>query len=925
MSLFAVAGAVASVAMAGPETVSGEIHQRPKAELKAPSTMPLNSSQLVVRLDKGADINDTISKIASQYPGLRFVQTISADLDFYLVDAGSTEDAKSVRDALMGLPNVSSVRLDQPRDTERVLRQVRALMQDRDFDRPVPPPPSQETWLGKTPISLDPNAPRGGGSTDPFFSLQWHFDQGSGSSGFDNNIPSTVYTARGLSGTGVTVGFSNLGRNSHIDTDHIELDDRFRLSLTSTFDPNLFGDSTALTSLAGLVSAEVNGIGVQGVAPGAGFALYDWPAGAGVLPLQEYNAFQDNINALQIKVFDMGSSFYDIAHAEYNLGALTEYVGVGLRNSYNFGRGRKGVVNIFSTGMNAFGTFDVFFAGSPPFPKWPDPYNFPPGGSTWSPLDELNNAGGNSVAITLTNGYVTGPYYVNAQTNNYAPATDYRSLVFQTVADDGFADIYAGQGTNVFASFYGATTNPFQAALAGQPAPTQLLSTIPGPGGAAGQFPPAVNTLPAGYETMSGAMIGAGVIALMLESNPSLSIRDIQHILFESIQESSKDDNVRWPNFSTGRSYIGGAGLGDSFWQVNAGFYNSDTITNQAIRHSDIYGFGVVDSDLAIAKAANWQGTSPLVRLDTGYVGSFNDPDIDTDDEISIVVPDATFLDTPIIEPDGEIGLDGLTSFIINGSGTLPTLCVRQNYQIESVVLELTVEGSGNNDLYITITSPHGTQSVVKLPTTTNVTGTTFDTVFTDDDADAAGEVIIGGTEYALYRHRFLSWKHWGELSAGEWTVSVTDYGPDTINPEGEDPGTGPMGDPGADMVIALGNFGVPGSEFRDEKTITGYRFQIFGTDTGLPIFPGCPPTQTTCPGDLNGDGRINVEDLQIFVNWYYAGNNLADLDGDGAITYLDLIIFRGLWQPGFCNQNGGTPRPGDSNVGDNNPPTRPI
>ncbi len=923
--LLATAGMAASIAGAAGPTVAQD---RAKLVDNGPS-LPGNplgkvlSGRLVVHADSADDVRQAIEFLQPRFPDLRLVRALDAHLGVYQLEAGGVEGAIGASQSMLHMQGIRDVRLERAMDSRRQkqIEQMSAMRAHRAATQKAAQ--HANAWPGVTPLPDGIQDPRGGFAVDPLFNTQWHFIN-TVNTNRDNNIPSSIYTVQGLSGAGVNVGLSNLGQNSHIDTDHTELDGNYNLDLTMEFQPTLFPDSSIMTSVAGIISAEANGVTVQGVAPNSTFGNFDWPLGLGAFPLIEYEAFDWRKSRIDIKVFDMFVNYEDVLNS-YNQGATDAYALTPLRNSYIFGRGRKGLINIFSTGINLNAAFGI------PGPKWPDPYNFPPAapGDSWSPLDEIL-ASENEISITLTNGYTSGPYYPNGQITYYPPANDRRSFVFQTVAQDGYADIYSAFGSSIFASFYGGTTNQYEAPGGSAQTGTGVLTTVPGAGNIA-FFPGSGDAFPSGSETMSGATIGAGVITLMLEVNPNLSIRDIQHILFESIQESTKPATAKWPNFDINRPYIGPTGAVPaapfSFWQVNSGFYTGGLIESQAIRHSDIYGFGVVDADLAIQKAANWTPVPKLILLDTGYVGQFNDPFIDNGD-VDITIPDAEFV--VFSEADGSIGLDG-SAGIAAGSTGFPVICVRQNIQIEAVVLELTVQGIGNEDLYIGLTSPNGTSSVLQMPSTNNIFGTSFDDFDLDDDFDAAGGIIIGGDDFALYRHSFLTWKHWGELSGGDWNFGITDYGPDEENPEGEEPGTGPMPDPGADMVISLGPFGVPGSEFREEKVLTGYRLQIYGTDIGEPIFEGCAPGTTSCPADLNGDGIINVLDLQIFLDWFMTGNALADLDGDGVLTYGDVIFYRGIWQPGFCDTSGngisgGRPNPGSSDAGgDNNPDTRPI
>jgi hypothetical protein len=60
-----------------------------------------------------------------------------------------------------------------------------------------------------------------------------------------------------------------------------------------------------------------------------------------------------------------------------------------------------------------------------------------------------------------------------------------------------------------------------------------------------------------------------------------------------------------------------------------------------------------------------------------------------------------------------------------------------------------------------------------------------------------------------------------------------------------------------------------------------------------------------TIPGDFNGDGKVNLQDLQKFATWYkmnssdpnwnvasppWAAPSAADFNGDGVIDLADLV-----------------------------------
>lgn len=936
-AIMSVAGMATSTLAAGPQKATQSFNQGQKATgtrvdatpvltEKVYSDQQVLSGRLILRVTSINAFNAEFDAILEDFPGLVMESPIDADNGIYLFNAGSPADAVRASQALMNLSSVERVDLEQSRETFAT-RLYEAFEDPRVLARFNNRQSSARQGFGfpgVRPLPMPSQSPRGA-ATDPLFGSTWHYNNtldADPNLNPDNNITSDIYTTMGLSGTGVTIGLASQGINTHIDTDHTELDGNYSFDLSMPFDPVLFQDSVPMTALAGLMTAEADGVNIQGVAPGATLGTFTWPFTIDTIPFQEYQAYNWNYRELDIKLYDTGFGWYNFPSNNYNIGSIDEFVQIPLRNSYAFGRNNRGTINVFSTGMNLFAPLDVLFGG---FPKWPDPYNFPPAASadSWSPLDEVINSE-NEVSITLTNGYSSGPYYPNGQVAYYGPANDRRNFVFATVGEgrasanpeEIYADIYAAQGASVFASFYGGTTNQYQAG-AQSVGGRGVLTSIPGAGNVS-TFPATTDAIPTGDEVLSGAAIGAGVIALMLEANPNLSIRDIQHILFESIQESPKDARIKWPNFDINRGYVSPGG-GNSFWQVNSALYTGGSVTNQAIRHSDLYGFGVVDAELAIQKAMNWSGTDPLILLDTGLLTE--------DDEVELDIPTPEYFVSQ--DPDGEIGLDGAASMTGSVAVPLPTICVRQNIKIEAVVVDLTIEGAGATDLFITLNSPNATRSVLQMPSTLNVFGTSDPDFPLDDDAETDGDIIIGNTTYALYRHSFLSWKHWGELSAGDWNISFIDLGVDEEMPEGEEAETGMDPTPGADMVISLGPYGVPGSAFRDEKSVTEYRFRIYGTDIGEPVFEGCNPLQTSCPADMNGDGIVDVQDLQIFIQYYQDGNAVADINSDGSIDYTDLLLYRGLWVPGYCDTSGfggGRPRPGDTNAGDdNNPSSRPL
>ncbi|MFV1966353.1 MAG: S8 family serine peptidase, partial [Pirellulaceae bacterium] len=87
----------------------------------------------------------------------------------------------------------------------------------------------------------------------------------------------------------------------------------------------------------------------------------------------------------------------------------------------------------------------------------------------------------------------------------------------------------------------------------------------------------------------------SGVVALMLEANPNLSWRDVQHILVQSAISDLPDTGFPW---------------GTDTWSVNGG--------GRSVNHD--YGFGLVNAAGAVTLASNWQPVGPELVIDSGVL-----------------------------------------------------------------------------------------------------------------------------------------------------------------------------------------------------------------------------------------------------------------------------------------------------------------
>ncbi|WP_217650480.1 S8 family serine peptidase [Spirulina major] len=163
--------------------------------------------------------------------------------------------------------------------------------------------------------------------------------------------------------------------------------------------------------------------------------------------------------------------------------------------------------------------------------------------------------------------------------------------------------------------------------------------------------------------TSAAAPFVSGVVALMLEVNPDLTWRDVQHILITTAQR----DNLA------------------SDWTPE------QIIGSATISHSHEYGFGIIDAAAAVNAAKTW------VSLPT---------------EISLSQPVEDILGFP----QGRIKNEGYT-----GSNPIPNVLefdinVDENVQIESVELILRGKHSYRGDLEIVLKSPDGVESILAKP-----------------------------------------------------------------------------------------------------------------------------------------------------------------------------------------------------------------
>lgn len=805
-------------------------------------------NQVVVRTTSNVLLRDAVSTIG--IPGVALGVALGDDGFTWVVDAPDVASAVAVATELNSESFVTHAMVDSGPWVDRsYAANMKEVIAHQEKIRSLVAP-------GVAPVGV----PGARGGSDPLASQQWYLNN-TLFPGRDLNV-TPVYN-RGLTGAGVTIGIAAFGEGA-VQPDHIDYGERFDLSISQPTNPNAGFDDFG-TFYAGLAGATAgNELGGRGIAPGV--RLASMITGTAI---REEQAFAWQNQEIDIKIHPRLPSFFIAPDDGYSPGLANDYVMTALENSLRQGRGKKGTIHIFSTGIDG---------------QFLSPYDPASSGDAWQ--DIFDSVG--EVATGVTNDYTTVPLYPGGLIHNYPPAGHRNTFVIAGVGEDNIADPFSTHGTGVFASVYSSSLNETEF---GPGIARGLVSTV-SVDGFATNFVDPLNNAP--------AAITAGIFALMLEANPSLSVRDIQHI----IADTAVIDGLGYDFFNTYVSYdpfITSSGFsGTSNWNSNGRFKV----------HSDQYGFGLIDADAAVEAALNWTSPGQLFALDSG---------LQTPEE-EITIPTATLVDT------GDLSATYFTPF----TPVRIPFCIRQNFIIESIEVELTIKGAGGgNDLIIALVSPYGTVSNLHYPLSFNPTGTTFDPPFDDSSADTNvfNNVVVGGDAYAFYRHKFVTYKHWDELSGGRWQIEIFDVGPDEQLSEGTEPTDT---EPGEDFVTGFGfPLAVPPNPSREEKVVESYRVRIYGTDTGETVFTGCNPGETNCPGDIDGDGVVTPADFNLFLNYWLAGDLLADINGDGILDFADIFLFNSLWVPGPCGRSAfvnGRPSTSPGSAGSvDNPVVRPF
>lgn len=341
--------------------------------------------------------------------------------------------------------------------------------------------------------------------------------------------------------------------------------------------PDVDNHGTMVGGIAGAVGA--NGVGVRGVAPAArlkGFNVLASDASGSQTANIEYS-WWDGAEAADVQVFN---------------------------NSWGAGPGNPNLPFAFSE--NDIRAYEQALSGTR-------------GGSGGIYVKSAGN-NFNNASISQTQDVCTTDTK-NRGTGCVPAGRDPRNNLFNVITvgavrADGVRSSYSSTGAALWVSAFGGEYGWQRQVVPGQPAvrydPAIVTTDVTGCAQGSNKNTSLRNTLDGNQSavdstcnytakmngTSASAPMVSGVAALVLETNPNLTYRDVKYIL--ATTATRNHPNQPAVTLADGRTLVPG-------WTVNA--------ANRA--YSNWYGFGVVNAARAVQVAENFQSLSPLV--DSGW------------------------------------------------------------------------------------------------------------------------------------------------------------------------------------------------------------------------------------------------------------------------------------------------------------------
>lgn len=322
--------------------------------------------------------------------------------------------------------------------------------------------------------------------------------------------------------------------------------------------------------------------------------------------------------------------------------------------------------------------------------------------------------------------------------------------------------------------------------------------------------------------TSAAAPMVSGVVALMLEANPDLGWRDVQEILAYSARHVGSDVGN------------GTAGNEEYAWQFN----NADDWNGGGLHFSRDYGFGLVDALAAVRLAETWGDQSETSANDAvAYQDFFSWNHAETLDGIP------------------NFGNSWLTSGTESYHWTETT-----NVRIEHVTIEIDFETTNLDDFEFTLISPDGTSFQV-----------------INDIGGSNGFGVGGGDRWTFTTNAF-----WGEESAGDWTITLTDdaAGAETIIYDIDWRAHG--------AEVTSDDHYIFTNEFSDYAGTFGHS-TVFNGGSGLNTLNAAAVTSSTTIDLQAGTGTIDGVSITNFnIDRVFTGDGNDTIVADGISSYLD-------------------------------------
>jgi subtilisin family serine protease len=558
---------------------------------------------------------------------------------------------------------------------------------------------------------------------DPLAAQQWHLNN-TGQNGYsdtagtateDINVNS-VYNTYGIDGTGVIVAVVDTGLEiGHQDLSANVVPNGSWNFVDRTNDPTSAAtDGDHGTAVAGLIASARNTYGGIGVASGASLKGFN--------PLiespQRSGSFIRSLGGSGISsstwVFNQS---YGIStdSATSGSGAFESQLQSGV-TSLRSGRGAlyvKAAGNGFDdnggAGLCAFANAAGISCENANFdPDNSTPYNIVVGALNANGEKSSYSTTGSALWVSAPGGEFGGN--VAAITATDPNGNAYPAIVFEpAMVTTDQSSCAAGYARTEDINYIDSTTSIVYPLVMSTFDGNDGSGTILGTPHASNLFCNYTNTM---NGTSSATPVTAGVIALILDANPSLTWRDVKHIL------ASTSTQIQPGMAAISVALSDGPYTVEPAWTTNAA-------APTPYRYHNWFGFGRVDAAAAVAMARTYPYGTLGPLIDTGWINT---------GAISVPIPDNSIVGTG--PAPGTIGTTAL-----NISNTLT---------VEAVQIRVSVTHSYNGDLGIELISPSGTRSVLKY-------------------------IRDGLTDQNMYNYRLLTNAFYGESSTGVWTIKVVD------------------------------------------------------------------------------------------------------------------------------------------------------